>query len=229
MSKNKTILVCDDERDIVDVLNYNLTKEGYNVISAYNGQEALQKVNSKVDLILLDVMMPQLDGIEVCRRLRENPETRNISIIFLTARNSEIDEIKGLEAGGDDYITKPISIKKLLARINSALRRKDITTSTEKLKIGKITIDLDNYQIEIENQKISLPRKEFETFVYLAKNRGKIVRREQLLENVWGDEVVVTPRTIDVHIRKIREKLGKYADLIETIKGVGYRLRKEDV
>jgi two-component system alkaline phosphatase synthesis response regulator PhoP len=229
MSKNKTILVCDDERDIVDVLNYNLTKEGYNVISAYNGQEALQKVNSKVDLILLDVMMPQLDGIEVCRRLRENPETRNISIIFLTARNSEIDEIKGLEAGGDDYITKPISIKKLLARINSALRRKDITTSTEKLKIGKITIDLDNYQIEIENQKISLPRKEFETFVYLAKNRGKIVRREQLLENVWGDDVVVTHRTIDVHIRKIREKLGDYADIIETIKGVGYRLRKEDV
>lgn len=229
MSKNKTILVCDDERDIVDVLNYNLTKEGYNVISAYNGQEALQKVNSKVDLILLDVMMPQMDGIEVCRRLRENPETRNISIIFLTARNSEIDEIKGLEAGGDDYITKPISIKKLLARINSALRRKDITTSTEKLKIGKITIDLDNYQIEIENQKISLPRKEFETFVYLAKNRGKIVRREQLLENVWGDDVVVTHRTIDVHIRKIREKLGDYADIIETIKGVGYRLRKEDV
>jgi len=229
MSKNKTILVCDDERDIVDVLNYNLTKEGYNVISAYNGQEALQKVNSKVDLILLDVMMPQLDGIEVCRRLRENPETRNISIIFLTARNSEIDEIKGLEAGGDDYITKPISIKKLLARINSALRRKDITTSTEKLKIGKITIDLDNYQIEIKNQKISLPRKEFETFVYLAKNRGKIVRREQLLENVWGDDVVVTHRTIDVHIRKIREKLGDYADIIETIKGVGYRLRKEDV
>jgi len=229
MSKNKTILVCDDERDIVDVLNYNLTKEGYNVISAYNGQEALQKVNSKVDLILLDVMMPQMDGIEVCRRLRENPETRNISIIFLTARNSEIDEIKGLEAGGDDYITKPISIKKLLARINSALRRKDITTSTEKLKIGKITIDLDNYQIEIKNQKISLPRKEFETFVYLAKNRGKIVRREQLLENVWGDDVVVTHRTIDVHIRKIREKLGDYADIIETIKGVGYRLRKEDV
>lgn len=229
MSKNKTILVCDDERDIVDVLNYNLTKEGYNVISAYNGQEALQKVNSKVDLILLDVMMPQMDGIEVCRRLRENPETRNISIIFLTARNSEIDEIKGLEAGGDDYITKPISIKKLLARINSVLRRKDITTSTEKLKIGKITIDLDNYQIEIKNQKISLPRKEFETFVYLAKNRGKIVRREQLLENVWGDDVVVTHRTIDVHIRKIREKLGDYADIIETIKGVGYRLRKEDV
>jgi two-component system alkaline phosphatase synthesis response regulator PhoP len=229
MTKNKTILVCDDEKDIVDVLSYNLTKEGFNVITAYNGQEALQKVNPDIDLILLDVMMPQLDGIEVCKRLRENPKTRDISIIFLTARNSEIDEIKGLEAGGDDYISKPISIKRLLARINSVLRRKEVSTSPEKLKIGKITLDLDNYEIEIENQIISLPRKEFETFVYLAKNRGKIVRREQLLENVWGDEVVVTPRTIDVHIRKIREKLGKYADLIETIKGVGYRLRKEDV
>jgi len=174
-------------------------------------------------------MMPQLDGIEVCKRLRENPKTRDISIIFLTARNSEIDEIKGLEAGGDDYISKPISIKRLLARINSVLRRKEVSTSPEKLKIGKITLDLDNYEIEIENQIISLPRKEFETFVYLAKNRGKIVRREQLLENVWGDEIIVTPRTIDVHIRKIREKLGKYADIIETIKGVGYRLRKEDV
>jgi two-component system alkaline phosphatase synthesis response regulator PhoP len=229
MTKNKTILVCDDEKDIVDVLSYNLTKEGFNVITAYNGQEALQKISPEIDLILLDVMMPQLDGIEVCKRLRENPKTRGISIIFLTARNSEIDEIKGLEAGGDDYISKPISIKRLLARINSVLRRKEVSTSPEKLKIGKITLDLDNYEIEIENQIISLPRKEFETFVYLAKNRGKIVRREQLLENVWGDEVVVTPRTIDVHIRKIREKLGKYADLIETIKGVGYRLRKEDV
>lgn len=229
MTKDKTILVCDDEKDIVDVLVYNLTKEGYKVISAYNGLEALQKADKDVDLILLDVMMPYIDGLEVCRRLKENPDTQNISIIFLTARNSEIDEVKGLELGGDDYITKPISIKKLLARINSVLRRKDITTSSEKLKIGEIILDLNNYQIELENQKISLPRKEFETFVYLAKNRGKIVRREQLLENVWGNNVVVTHRTIDVHIRKIREKLGKYADLIETIKGVGYRLRKEDV
>ncbi len=228
MTKNKTILVCDDEKDIVDVLVYNLTKEGYKVIPAYNGQEALQKVNKDVDLVLLDVMMPYIDGLEVCRRLKENPDTQNISIIFLTARNSEIDEVKGLELGGDDYITKPISIKKLLARINSVLRRKEITTSSDKLKIGEIIIDLDNYQIEIANQTISLPRKEFETFVYLVKNRGKIIRREQLLENVWGDNVVVTHRTIDVHIRKIREKLGKYADLIETIKGVGYRLRKED-
>lgn len=229
MSKKYKILVCDDEKDIVDVLTYNLSKEGFLVEKAYNGQEALQKITSEYDLVLLDVMMPYIDGLEACRKIKENPETRNVSIIFLTAKNSEIDEIKGLELGADDYISKPISVKKLLARINSLLRRKEQLTQTNTLKIGKIVLDIDNYEIEIENQKISLPRKEFETFVYLAKNRGKIVRREQLLENVWGNDVVVTQRTIDVHIRKIREKLGNYADLIETIKGVGYRLREKDV
>lgn len=228
MSKKYKILVCDDEKDIVDVLAYNLSKEGFLVYTAFNGQEALIKASSDFDLILLDVMMPYLDGLEVCRRLNENPETRDISIIFLTARNSEIDEIKGLELGADDYISKPISIKKLLARIHSVLRRKELPSFKNILKIGKIKIDIDNYEIEIENQKISLPRKEFETFVYLAKNQGKIVRREQLLENVWGNDVVVTQRTIDVHIRKIREKLGNYSYLIETIKGVGYRLREKD-
>lgn len=228
MSKKYKILVCDDEKDIVDVLTYNLSKEGFLVDTAFNGQEALIKASSDFDLILLDVMMPYLDGLEVCRRLKENPETRDISIIFLTARNSEIDEIKGLELGADDYISKPISIKKLLARIHSVLRRKEQPSFKNILKIGKIKIDIDNYEIEIENQKISLPRKEFETFVYLAKNQGKIVRREQLLENVWGNDVVVTQRTIDVHIRKIREKLGNYSYLIETIKGVGYRLREKD-
>lgn len=228
MSKKYKILVCDDEKDIVDVLAYNLSKEGFLVYTAFNGQEALIKASSDFDLILLDVMMPYLDGLEVCRRLNENPETRDISIIFLTARNSEIDEIKGLELGADDYISKPISIKKLLARIHSVLRRKEHPSFKNILKIGKIKIDIDNYEIEIENQKISLPRKEFETFVYLAKNQGKIVRREQLLENVWGNDVVVTQRTIDVHIRKIREKLGNYSYLIETIKGVGYRLREKD-
>lgn len=228
MSKKYKILVCDDEKDIVDVLAYNLSKEGFLVYTAFNGQEALIKASSDFDLILLDVMMPYLDGLEVCRRLNENPETRDISIIFLTARNSEIDEIKGLELGADDYISKPISIKKLLARIHSVLRRKEQPSFKNILKIGKIKIDIDNYEIEIENQKISLPRKEFETFVYLAKNQGKIVRREQLLENVWGNDVVVTQRTIDVHIRKIREKLGNYSYLIETIKGVGYRLREKD-
>lgn len=229
MKKKIKILVCDDEKDIVDVLSYNLLKEGFLVEQAFNGQEVLQKVTPDFDLILLDVMMPYIDGLEVCRRLKENPETQNISIIFLTAKNSEIDEIKGLELGADDYISKPISIKKLLARIYSVLRRKEPTGFANVLKIGRIKIDLDNYEIEIEDQKISLPRKEFETFVYLAKNQGKIVRREQLLLNVWGNDVVVTQRTIDVHIRKIREKLGKYADLIETIKGVGYRLREKNV
>ncbi len=229
MERKFKILICDDEKDIVDVLSYNLLKEGYEVEVAYNGQQALEKISPEIDLILLDVMMPYLDGLEVCRRIKENSESSHISIIFLTARNSEIDEIKGLELGADDYISKPISIKKLVARIKSVLRRKEQISLSSVLKIGDILIDLDNYQIEMKNKKISLPRKEFETFVYLAKNQGKIVRREQLLEHVWGNDVVVTQRTIDVHIRKIREKLGEYADLIETIKGVGYRLRKESV
>lgn len=228
LNKKYNILICDDEKDIVDVLNYNLSKEGFNVTIAYNGQEALQKLKPDLDIVLLDIMMPYLDGLEVCKKIKENPELKNISVIFLTAKDSEIDEIKGLELGADDYITKPISIKKLLTRIKAILRRSERIEQKNLLELDEIKVDLDNYEVQIGNKKVSLPRKEFETFVFLVKNAGKIVRREQLLENVWGDDIVVTPRTIDVHIRKIREKLGEKAYLIETIKGVGYRLKKKD-
>lgn len=228
LNKKYNILICDDEKDIVDVLNYNLSKEGFNVTIAYNGQEALQKLKPDLDIVLLDIMMPYLDGLEVCKKIKENPELKNISVIFLTAKDSEIDEIKGLELGADDYITKPISIKKLLTRIKAILRRSERIEQKNLLELDEIKVDLDNYEVQIGNKKVSLPRKEFETFVFLIKNAGKIVRREQLLENVWGDDIVVTPRTIDVHIRKIREKLGEKAYLIETIKGVGYRLKKKD-
>lgn len=228
LNKKYNILICDDEKDIVDVLNYNLSKEGFNVTIAYNGQEALQKLKPDLDIVLLDIMMPYLDGLEVCKKIKENPELKNISVIFLTAKDSEIDEIKGLELGADDYITKPISIKKLLTRIKTILRRSERIEQKNLLELDEIKVDLDNYEVQIGNKKVSLPRKEFETFVFLVKNAGKIVRREQLLENVWGDDIVVTPRTIDVHIRKIREKLGEKAYLIETIKGVGYRLKKKD-
>ncbi len=229
LKKKHKILICDDEKDIVDVLNYNLSKEGFNVTIAYNGQEALQKLEPDFDVVLLDIMMPFMDGLEVCKRIKENPQMKNVSVIFLTAKDSEIDEIKGLELGADDYITKPISIKKLLTRIKTILRRSERIEQKKLIEIGEIKVDLDNYEIQIDEKRIFLPRKEFETFVFLAKNAGKIVRREQLLENVWGDDIVVTPRTIDVHIRKIREKLGKKADLIETIKGVGYRLKRYNV
>lgn len=223
----KKILVCDDEKDIVDVLSYNLEKQGFSVVKAFNGAEALEKVNEDIDVIILDVMMPYLSGLEVCQRIKSNSELSKIPIIFLTAKDSELDEIKGLEIGADDYITKPISINKLLARINAILRRTDSFHGKKIIELGEISLDIDNYEVIIDNSRQKLPRKEFEILLYLVNNRGKIVRREKLLENVWGNDIYVGHRTIDVHIRRIREKLGKYSDLIETIKGVGYRFRGE--
>lgn len=221
----KKILVCDDEKDIVDVLSYNLEKQGFFVVKAFNGAEALEKVNEDIDVIILDVMMPYLSGLEVCQRIKSNSELSKIPIIFLTAKDSELDEIKGLEIGADDYITKPISINKLLARINAILRRTDSLHGKKIIELGEISLDIDNYEVIIDNSRQKLPRKEFEILLYLVNNRGKIVRREKLLENVWGNDIYVGHRTIDVHIRRIREKLGKFSDLIETIKGVGYRFR----
>lgn len=223
----KKILVCDDEKDIVDVLSYNLEKQGFSVVKAFNGAEALEKVNEDIDVIILDVMMPYLSGLEVCQRIKSNSELSKIPIIFLTAKDSELDEIKGLEIGADDYITKPISINKLLARINAILRRTDSLHGKKIIELGEISLDIDNYEVIIDNSRQKLPRKEFEILLYLVNNRGKIVRREKLLENVWGNDIYVGHRTIDVHIRRIREKLGKFSDLIETIKGVGYRFRGE--
>lgn len=223
----KKILVCDDEKDIVDVLSYNLEKQGFSVVKAFNGAEALEKVNEDIDIIILDVMMPYLSGLEVCQRIKSNSELSKIPIIFLTAKDSELDEIKGLEIGADDYITKPISINKLLARINAILRRTDSLHGKKIIELGEISLDIDNYEVIIDNSRQKLPRKEFEILLYLVNNRGKIVRREKLLENVWGNDIYVGHRTIDVHIRRIREKLGKFSDLIETIKGVGYRFRGE--
>lgn len=223
--RKKKILVCDDEKDIVDVLSYNLEKQGFSVVKAFNGAEALEKVNEDIDVIILDVMMPYLSGLEVCQRIKSNSEFSKIPIIFLTAKDSELDEIKGLGIGADDYITKPISINKLLARINAILRRTDSLHGQKIIELDEISLDIDNYEVIIDNSRQKLPRKEFEILLYLVNNRGKIVRREKLLENVWGNDIYVGHRTIDVHIRRIREKLGKFSDLIETIKGVGYRFK----
>lgn len=223
--RKKKILVCDDEKDIVDVLSYNLEKQGFSVVKAFNGAEALEKVNEDIDVIILDVMMPYLSGLEVCQRIKSNSEFSKIPIIFLTAKDSELDEIKGLEIGADDYITKPISINKLLARINAILRRTDSLHGQKIIELDEISLDIDNYEVIIDNSRQKLPRKEFEILLYLVNNRGKIVRREKLLENVWGNDIYVGHRTIDVHIRRIREKLGIFSDLIETIKGVGYRFK----
>jgi len=225
-----TILVVDDEKDIVDLLKYNLEKENYNVITAFDGKTAIEKANSKPDLILLDIMMPGYDGFEVCKYIRKNPDLSSTPIIFLTAKSSETDEVLGLELGADDYIEKPISIRKIIARIKNALRKKNINseeTHEPPLIFKDLIIDKSTYTIKLKNKKIFLPKKEFEILAFLLKNKGRVHSRENLLNTIWGQNVYVIDRTIDVHIRKIREKLEDYGDYIETIKGVGYRFRDE--
>jgi two-component system alkaline phosphatase synthesis response regulator PhoP len=225
------ILVVDDEADIVRMLKYNLEKEGYEVVTANNGKAAIEKARTHPDLIVLDVMMPQMDGWEVIRQLKRTQDTASIPVLFLTAKGTEIDEVLGLELGADDYIIKPISPRKLLARIKTALRKKDASFGSEQediLRIQNIVINLPNYSVKIDKEEVFLPKKEFEVLAYLAQHRGRVVTRESLLNRIWGEGVIVVDRTIDVHIRKIREKLGKYADLIETVKGVGYRFKDDE-
>jgi two-component system, OmpR family, alkaline phosphatase synthesis response regulator PhoP len=225
------ILVVDDEADIVRMLKYNLEKEGYEVVTAGNGKAALEKAHTRPDLIVLDVMMPQMDGWEVIRQLKRTQDTASIPVLFLTAKGTEIDEVLGLELGADDYIVKPISPRKLLARIKTALRKKDASAGSEQetiLHIQNILINLPNYSVKIDKEEVFLPKKEFEVLAYLAQHRGRVVTRESLLDRIWGQGVIVVDRTIDVHVRKIREKLGKYADLIETVKGVGYRFKDDE-
>ncbi|MGQ9846811.1 MAG: response regulator transcription factor [Bacteroidales bacterium] len=226
MNDKIRILVVDDEPDIVEMLSYNLIREGYDVSTAYNGEEALIKAQQeKPHLILLDIIMPKLDGIQVCEQLREKPEfaINKCIIVFLTARSEDYSHISGLEAGADDYITKPIKPKVLLARIRSLLRRfsTDQQAKTQKLEFDNLTIDIDKRLVFTEGKEIKLPRKEFDLLVLLASKPGQVITRESIYANVWGNDVIVGDRTIDVHIRKLREKIGeKY---IDTIKGVGYK------
>ena len=225
----KTVLVVDDERDIVELIRYNLSKEGMEVARAYNGREALEKAASLPDLIILDVMMPVLDGLETCRRLKGDPRTARIPVVFLTARSSEVDEIVGLELGADDYIRKPISPRTLVARVKAVLRRAEQVPEEvpeqQIIRVDRLEINRATYTVKLAKKEIFFPKKEFEILALLAANRGKVFSREKLLNSIWGGDVVVVDRTVDVHIRKIREKLGDGAGLIETIKGVGYRLR----
>jgi two-component system alkaline phosphatase synthesis response regulator PhoP len=226
----KTILVVDDEKDIVDLLNYNLIKEGYSVRVALNGTEALYQYTRIPDLILLDIMLPELSGLEVFKEIKKHEKTKNIPVIFLTAKGTEADEVVGLELGADDYIIKPVSIPKLLARIKSVLRRREEKemngVEPKSISVGRVQIDPSQHKIYIDKKDVFFPKKEFEILLYLVRHLGKVVNRENLLNAIWGADIYVIDRTIDVHIRKIREKLGKYADYIETIKGVGYRLKE---
>jgi len=225
----KKVLVVDDERDIVELIRYNLTKEGFDVTAAHNGKEALDKAALIPDLIILDLMMPVLDGFETCKRLKADARTAKIPLVFLTASSSESDEVVGLELGADDYIQKPISPRKLVARVKAALRRAE--QGAEELpdqpiiRIGRLEINRTNYTVRLGKKEIFFPRKEFEILALLASHKGKVFTRDLLLSQVWGSEVVVIDRTVDVHIRKIREKLGEEGPQIDTIKGVGYRLR----
>ena len=225
----KKILLVDDEPDIVEFLKYNLEQQDFEVIVGHNGEEALQKLVEKPDLILLDIMMPKLDGFETCKRIREKKEFENVPIVFLTAKAGEIDEIKGLELGASDYIQKPISPNKLIARVKSNLRKAESSNLNKsgpiKVKYGPIDINKEKYEVFIDGEKKIFPRKEFEVLYFLVNNPGRVFGREILLKEVWGSDVYVVDRTVDVHVRKIREKLDKHADLIETVKGVGYRLK----
>ncbi len=227
MTKKITILVVDDEPDIVEMISYNLEQQGYSVLTAYNGVDAIDiAIQYHPQVILLDIMMPKMDGIQVCEQLRQKPSfaINKCIIIFLTARSEDYSQIAGLEAGADDYITKPVKPKVLLARIQNLLRRlntNDVTTSKNKLSFDHLEIDLDKRQVFVDNQTIQLPRKEFELLVLLASKSEQVIHRDVIYNSVWGDDVIVGDRTIDVHIRKLREKIGD--NYIETIKGVGYK------
>ncbi len=227
----KKILLVDDEKDILDLLEFNLESEGYKTYKAKDGEEALQKATSKQpDLILLDIMLPKKDGWEVLRELRANKTTADIPVIFLTAKDSEIDEVVGLELGADDYIIKPISIRKLLARVKKAFRKTPAAAeeTPQVLSFGELEIDPSSYQVRVKNEEVTLTKKEFEILLYLARRPGRVITRRILLDELWDDNVVVIDRTVDVHIRKIREKLGpEFMENIETIKGVGYRFKSE--
>jgi two-component system, OmpR family, alkaline phosphatase synthesis response regulator PhoP len=226
----KSILVVDDEPDIIDLIRYNLSKEGFTVHAARNGKEALELTSPAPDLVVLDIMMPVMDGFETCRRLKADPATASIPVLFLTAKTSEVDEVVGLELGADDYIQKPISPRTLVARVKAVLRRRgtpamDSEGAQKVLKTGSLEIDRSSYTVKVGKKEVFFPKKEFEVLALLAAHPGKVYSREALLNAVWGTDVVVIDRTVDVHIRKIREKLGHEAEMIETVKGVGYRFR----
>lgn len=218
------ILIVDDEPDIIEFIKYLLEREEYLVESASNGSEAIQKAKQfKPELILMDVMMPAMDGIEACRQIKLLPELRNVFVMFLTARSEEYSEIAGFEAGADDYMHKPVKPRVLLSRIKAILKRgKNPDFEQTVIKLGELTIDRTSYTVEQFGKKLVLPKKEFDLLFLLATRPGKVFSREKILSEVWGDDVFVVDRTIDVHIRKIREKIGD--KLISTIKGVGYKI-----
>jgi two-component system alkaline phosphatase synthesis response regulator PhoP len=216
------ILLVDDEQDILEFIRYNLEKEGYQVYTADNGRKAIELAQRVLPhLILLDVMMPEMDGIETCRELRSMSEFKNTVIAFLTARNEDYSQIAGFDVGADDYITKPIKPRVLTSRIKALLRRFTADTPDEKVKLGNIEIDTEKFLVYKNGEELNLPKKEFELLSLLVSKPGKVFSRKEILNKIWGSDIIVGDRTIDVHIRKLREKLGDNS--FKTIKGIGYK------
>lgn len=221
------ILLVDDDPDILEILEYNLSREGYQIRKAKNGVEALEKAKeSTPHLVILDMMMPVMDGLETCKKLREIPEMQESIITFLTALNEDAKEMESYRAGADDYITKPIRPKVLVSKVKALLRRFYSKEKNSIIQKSDLTIDTDAYKIEYKGEKLHLPRKEFEILVLLAAESEKVFSREEILKEVWGDDVIVGGRTVDVHIRKLREKLG--SNRIETVTGIGYKFGEDE-
>lgn len=222
MESKIKILIADDEPDILEFLQYNLEREGYTIFVAENGRDAIKLAKREYPhLILLDIMMPELDGIETCRELRNIPEFKNTLIAFLTARNEDYSQIAGFDVGADDYITKPIKPRVLTSRIKALLRRFSTEVTEEAVNLGDIRIDREKYLVYQNDQPLSLPKKEFELLNLLASKPGKVFSRKEIMSKIWGNDIIVGDRTIDVHIRKLREKIGE--DYFKTIKGIGYK------
>jgi two-component system alkaline phosphatase synthesis response regulator PhoP len=221
-------LVVDDDPDIVELLQYNLMREGYEVRTAENGKKAVEMARAfQPQLILMDIMMPVMDGVEACRQLREIPAIRNCNIVFLTSRLEEFSEIAAFEAGADDFINKPIKPRALMSRLQALFRRsKGQQEDLEPVRVGRLLIDRSSYSVELDGKVLSLPKKEFELLLFLAQNPNKVFTRDELLNNIWGSDVYVLSRTVDVHVRKVREKIGE--GFISTTKGVGYKFESRN-
>lgn len=230
MSKSKKLFIVEDEEDIVELISYNLKREGYSIDVAINGDDALKLIPDNMpDIILLDRMLPGTDGLEVCRELKKNPATENIPIIMVTAKSEESDIVTGLELGADDYITKPFSIKILIARINTVLRRRKAENSNKSgiIKIKDLIVDPDRHEVRISDTPIEMTFTEFSLLHYLAGRPGRVMTRDQIIDAVRGEDYAVTDRAVDVQIVGLRKKLGKYSEYIQTVRGVGYRFREQ--
>jgi two-component system, OmpR family, alkaline phosphatase synthesis response regulator PhoP len=225
----KQIFVVEDEKDLVELLTYNLEKDGYRVLSEMDGDNALKKIPEKMpDLVLLDLMLPKTDGLTVCKTLKSNPKTSHIPVVMLTAKGEESDKIVGLELGADDYVTKPFSVKELLARVRAVLRRFSKSQEGEPVqKFKELTLNRAKHEVVLKGQKLDLTAKEFELLDYFLTHAGRVLSRDVLLNNVWGYDYFGTTRTVDVHVRRLREKLGAYDKHIQTVKGYGYLFKEE--